>query len=746
MAREPEACPCQDYEDFFQNAPCGYLSLDPIGRILFINRSMKALLGYEHRDLVGHSVLEFLAADSASGFEAHLTRLITQQGREKVEVRLETRSGCQIPVLLNSTVITDAADNFVRSRTVVVDISERKHAEDSLKKELSLTGLFQAITVTIDEATSIDAAMLRCITQICTLTEWPVGHIYYPSQDDPKLLKTGSVWYLADPVRFRCFQEHSEAITFPAGGGMVGSTFVHGRPTWIPDVTRDPNFWRADQAREAGLKAAISLPILVGTEVAGVMEFFASEAMEPDLSLLDVMAQIGVHMGRIIERNRSQQLIQQLMHSDPLTHLPNRRLFTDRLNQARVQAQLEGGQLALMVLDLDRFKFINDSLGHEMGDRLIQQVAVRLLSLVNNYDHVARLGGDEFAILLPRITNAEEAAAYAQRLLDIFAQPFRVAGQELYVTTSVGISLYPDHGPDPESLLCQAENALDRAKENRNHYALYSEVMGARSPERIFLEQHLRKALNKGELLVHYQPQISLKTGRVMGAEALVRWQHPELGLVSPAKFIPLAEDTGLIIPITEWVLQEVCEQSCRWQRQGLEPVRVSVNLSGCHFKRQNLLTMVTRVLAETGLAPEYLELELTEGILMKKVEETIATLARLSDIGVQFAVDDFGTGYSSLSYLHRFPINTLKIDRSFVKDAVQDSDSRAIIKAITTLGHNLDLNVVAEGTETGEQIAFLRAIGCDVAQGFYFSKPLPAEKFATYLSMPVASLPQMGA
>ncbi|WP_338051185.1 EAL domain-containing protein [Propionivibrio soli] len=436
----------------------------------------------------------------------------------------------------------------------------------------------------------------------------------------------------------------------------------------------------------------------------------------------------------ISERLAAQERIRQLAYFDPLTNLPNRRMLQDRAQQALASAEREHKQLALLFLDLDHFKTINDSLGHSAGDRLLREVARRLSASVRRMDTVARLGGDEFVVLLTEAT-LEGTAEVARKILDVVARPYPVDQHELGVTPSVGISVFPQDGTDFETLLKHADAAMYRAKESgRNAYQFFTSEMNAAALERLTLENSLRQGIERGEFLLYYQPQVEVSSGRIVGAEALVRWRHPMIGMVPPGKFIPVAEVSGLIVVIGDWVLREACRQNKAWQDEGLPPIRIAVNISSVQFRGGQLEKSVRTVLADTALAAEWLELELTEGIVMGGANETIDTLQRLSSIGVKLAIDDFGTGYSSLSYLKRFPIDKLKIDQSFVRDIVGDPDDWAIATAVISMGHSLRLSVIAEGVEHAEQLEMLESQGCDEVQGYYFSAPLPAEGFAELL------------
>jgi diguanylate cyclase (GGDEF)-like protein len=429
--------------------------------------------------------------------------------------------------------------------------------------------------------------------------------------------------------------------------------------------------------------------------------------------------------------------IEHLAYHDALTGLPNRPLFMDRLIVAVAQANRAGTNLAVFFLDLDRFKDINDSLGHSVGDTLLKAVAERMRRCVREGDTVARFGGDEFTLLIPRINSIEDTAKIAQKVIDALHVPFVIHERELFVTASVGVGIYPSDGLDPETLVRNADTAMYRAKDQgRDGYQLYAPAMNARALERLALENMLRKAISQEELVLYYQPQIDASS-RVVGVEALVRWRHPEMGLLSPGDFIGVAEMSGLIIPIGDWTLHTACRQLKAWQRQRRldDEFTVAVNLSARQFQQPNLVKAIREVVEETEISPSSLEIEITESNAMQNAENTIYTLRELKDLGIRISMDDFGTGYSSLNYLKRFPIDTLKLDQSFVRDVATDPSDAAIVSAVIQMAHSLDLKVVAEGVETREQLEFLRRQRCDIFQGFLFAPPLPTERLETYLA-----------
>jgi diguanylate cyclase len=433
-------------------------------------------------------------------------------------------------------------------------------------------------------------------------------------------------------------------------------------------------------------------------------------------------------------RRANEQLHHLVLH-DNLTRLPNRTLLEDRITQAISSAQGLGKLFAVMLLDLDRFKTINDSLGHHYGDKLLQAVAQRLTATLRAEDTVARIGGDEFVVLLKEIGEPQAAANIAQKLLTALSEPFYIEDQEQNMSSSIGISIYPNDGLDLRALMVNADGAMYHAKKmGRNNYQFFTREMTAVASARLELEKSLRRAMENREFELHYQPKVNVKSGAVTAMEALIRWRDPQKGLISPVEFIPLAEELGLIIPLGAWVLITACQQNKQWQAAGLPRIRVAVNLSAVQFRQKNLVEFISQVLQDTGLDASFLELEVTESVIMQNAEEATLVLEKLHGKGIHISIDDFGTGYSSLSYLKRFPLDTLKIDRSFVRDISSDPDDAAIVKSVIALAHSLRLGVIAEGVETEEQLAFLSALGCDEYQGYYRSRPVPAEEFAQLL------------
>jgi diguanylate cyclase (GGDEF)-like protein len=489
-------------------------------------------------------------------------------------------------------------------------------------------------------------------------------------------------------------------------------------------------------ARFAADSVCLTGPLVGNAWMAGTVTVITSLILCITLGLSVMDARIDSKMAKMVESLQvANDKLQRIALQDPLTKLPNRLLLEDRIAQAIAHCRRNKLECAVLFVDLDRFKTVNDSLGHSVGDELLRAVGERLCSLVRAEDTVSRLGGDEFVILLGETRQVAGATAVAQKIVEVLGQSFRINGRELHVTPSVGLSLYPQNGEDAQTLITKADAAMYFAKQSgRNNFQVFTNEMNTFFPERLVLENDLRHALERQEFELHYQPKMNMQENRVVGMEALIRWRHPQKGLIPPAEFIPLAEETGLIVPIGRWVIEEACAQNKAWHDIGLTKLRVAVNISGVQFRQDDLLASIDQALARSGLAPEFLEVEITESVVMKNAAEAIVTLEHLRRAGVHISIDDFGTGYSSLSYLKRFPINTLKIDRSFIQDVSKDRDDAAIVRAIIGLAHNLRLTVVAEGVETRQQLQFLQLLGGDEYQGYYLSKPLPAAEFEKFL------------
>lgn len=454
----------------------------------------------------------------------------------------------------------------------------------------------------------------------------------------------------------------------------------------------------------------------------------------------EVQNYVGIFIDISKQKQAENRLAYQAFH-DALTGLPNRYLFFDRLDWAILQAKRHQTSCAVLFIDLDHFKYVNDTFGHDKGDLVLQKTAQKIKSCIRENDTFARMGGDEFTVLLQDFDTLDDISLTSQRIIQALESPIYINGQKIYVSASIGVSIFPEDGEDASVLMKHADTAMYSAKnDGRKRHHFFKLSMESYAVKRVEMEEHLRNALLQGEFKVFYQPQINLATGHIVGAEALVRWQRPNLGLIPPGQFIPYAEETGLIIPIGEWVLREACTQCQFWQQTGWPSLRIGVNLSAHQFKQTGLFNMVHTVLKDTGLKPQFLDLELTESDAMQNVDASLKILMELKELGIQVSIDDFGTGYSSLSYLKQFPIDRLKIDRSFIADIATDPNDATIVQAIVAMAHCLSLDVVAEGVETEEQLKFLRQHGCNEVQGYFLGHPVPADEFRQLLAQPVSA------
>ncbi|RPJ47222.1 MAG: EAL domain-containing protein [Betaproteobacteria bacterium] len=604
--------------------------------------------------------------------------------------------------------------------SVVEDITERKLNEQRQAMERSVNRV-------LAETATVAAAIPKLIQGICQSMEWRFGTCWIYDRESAAL-RFRDAWWLDAPELYEFMADHAQRVIKPEPTtvqGLVQRTFMAGKPVWVANFAEEPGFAGAALLARAGLHGAFGFPLLVGNKVLGVMEFFHSDVPEPNDALLTTVHSIGSQIGQYMARLEAEDTVKVTAAYDPLTELPNREIFKQRLEHAFVQAERRGSRLAVMFIDLDHFKVVNDTLGHEAGDTLLCEVAKRLQANLRASDTVARLGGDEFVVLIEDLSDPLYVSNLARKLIEVLSEAYVVAGNECHVTASIGSSTYPEDGEDVTALLKNADIAMYRAKERgRNSFQFFSEQMNTDAVERLTVEADLRRALDRNELVLHYQPKIDVRTGRVTGLEALVRWQHPELGLVPPAHFMQVANETGLIVPISEWVLQTACATSKDLPQHGLPRMPIAVNLSRRQFLHGNLVKEIERVLGETSCSADAIALEITEGMVTHDPERAIMLIRNLKALGLQIVIDDFGTGYSSLNYLQRFPVDALKIDRSFVKTSTE-AGGTSIAQAIIAMAHNLKFKVIAEGVENKQQFDFLREHGCNEIQGYYVSKPL---------------------
>ena len=672
------------------------IATDPDGIITVFNSGAERMLGYAASEMIGRrSVIELHRPDE---LEEHAARLQSEFGqrfggfdilaqradREGLEEREWTyvkKDGTTITVFLSVTALRRDDGWLTGFLHVANDVTERKQAEETLRKQsAAMTASMDGIGIVNDrlEFTVVNDALAR-------------------------------LYGYADP---------QSMIGLPLNALYEPPTYERFTSTILP-IVHQRGRWRG--------------------EAPGLRHDGLTFPQEISISAIEGGGLVCV-VRDITERTYAEEQIKHLAYHDALTGLPNRLLFKDRLTVAISHAQRERSRLAVLFLDLDRFKVINDSLGHNIGDQLLQAVAGRVQSCVRESDTVARLGGDEFTVLVPHLPHGEDAALVAQKIIDAVRYPFQIEGREFFMTTSIGISLYPEDGVDAETLIKNSDTAMYQAKEQgRDNYQLFNAFINAKALQRIALEHGLRKALANQELAVFYQPIFDFRTGRISGMEALLRWNHPALGMIPPAVFIPLAEAIGVMIPIGTWAMRVACAQAKAWHDAGYRTLSLAVNLSVCQLQQPDLLLRVQEILNETGLPPRLLELEITESSAMQSPENSVRTLYDLKKLGIRISLDDFGTGHSSLSYLKRFPIDTLKIDQSFVRDITHDPDTAAIVTAIIAMAHSLRLKVIAEGVEFTEQSAFLKRYGCDQMQGYLVKAPVPTDRFMELLAVAAA-------
>jgi len=661
----------EKYRVIFDYAPVGIYQSARDGRLVTANVALARMLGYD-------STEELLTKnlDRDVYFDAHqreeLIRHFEPYGyANNLELRWQRKDGSPIWVQLNAHAIHSPAGE-VYFEGFVYDVTERKLVEETLRKQSA------AMTASMDGIGILDQRL----------------EFTYVNDSLAKLFGYARPHDLIGRSLCDLYEPHEQVRVITS---IVPMVLQRGR-------------WRGEAA---GLRRE-------------------GNVFPQEISLTALGAEGMVCVVRdITERTYAEEQIKHLAYHDALTNLPNRLLFKDRLTVALSHANREGSSLAVLFLDLDRFKVINDSLGHNIGDQLLQAVAARLQTCVRESDTVARLGGDEFTVLLPHLHRSDDAVPVAQKIIEAIRHPFHIEGREFFSTTSIGISLFPEDGTDAETLIKNADTAMYQAKEvGRDNYQLFNAHVNAKALQRIALEHGLRKALTNDEMAVHYQPIFDMRSGRITGMEALLRWTHPDLGAIPPATFIPLAEATGVMIPIGTFALREACRQAKEWHDAGFQSLSLAVNLSVTQLQQVDLVERVAEILEESGLPPRMLELEITESSAMHSPEQSVRTLFELKKLGLRISLDDFGTGHSSLSYLKRFPIDTLKIDQSFVHDITTDPDTAAIVTAIIAMAHSLRLKVIAEGVEFTEQANFLRFHGCDQMQGFLITPPVPASEF----------------
>jgi diguanylate cyclase (GGDEF)-like protein/PAS domain S-box-containing protein len=720
----------QRYRALFDNAAVGITTVDLRGIITEVNQRFLDMLGYSGGELIGRNVAEITFPEDRPQGLRSADEAMLDKAAVVAEQRFLCRDGRVLWVRRTVSAIRgkDGKPDYLVN--VVEDITDRKQEE--LRRTME-----HAVTRALAQEDSLVNLFPVVIRDICQNMGWEFG-VAWVWDHEAQGLKVCASWGAEAPEVREFVAESMQRTIKPKVSeqqGLVRRTYASGEAVWLNDVAPAQGFRRANLIWSAGLHGAFAFPLLRGTEVVGVMEFYHRGTREPEKALIGTAQSIGRQIGQYMGRREAEEALKFVAGHDGLTKLLNRMMFNQRLEHALALAQRNKSRLAVLFIDLDRFKVINDTLGHEAGDILLREVAARLLGQLRSTDTVARLGGDEFVVLIENVTDPLFIGGLARKLIEALSASFALSGGEYNVTASIGVSTYPDDGGDAQTLLKHADIAMYRSKEQgRNTFQFYAAQMNVHSVERLTMESGLRRALERGELVLHYQPILDLRTRRVTGMEALVRWQHPESGLVPPAQFIAIAEESGLIVPIGAWVLDTACATQSAWHGLGLPRIAMSVNLSPRQFLYGDLVRDIERLIAKPGHSAESLKLEITEGMVMQNPKRAVLLIRTLKEMGLKIAIDDFGTGYSSLAYLRHFPIDTLKIDRSFILDTPGDAGAVAITQAIIAMAHNLGLDVTAEGVETAEQFEFLLQHDCDQMQGYYFSKPLSAADAAALL------------
>ncbi len=705
----------------FESVPLAVIYEDTQGRIKSWNPEAERLFGWSADEVVGHALPFGPDADRIS-MERRLQRVLDGERIEEVELECIRSDGTRFAAGALALPLTDRDGRVFGVLSMYSDMSARKRAEG----HTILQGL---ITRSLSETETAAGAVVRAIQSFCGLGGWVCG-VHWNLNAGDGTLRCEHVWHLPHRPELARL---AGALARVAPGvqdahALARRVVVKGMPLWEEDVDRQPESDLAVALRNAAIRSAFAFPIRVDGETVGVMELYATGRRPLDRDLLRIAGQLGGLIGQHIARRETEQRLQFVVSHDPLTGLPNRTIFTQRLSQAIAQAARYEHKVGLLFVDLDGFKIVNDTMGHEAGDRLLREVADRLRESLREGDTVGRYGGDEFVVLIEQYDPSMQVEGVAQKILDQAASPFMLDGQEFHLSASIGIATYPNDGQDGAALLKHADIAMYRAKEaGKNQYQFYSPHMNRLSQERLELETALRNALERGELQLHYQPCFDTEGRHIVAIEAMLRWQQSG-ELVLPAEFMPLAEETGLAVPIGEWVLRTACSQARAWQDRGRQPVRICVNVSPRHFAHGNLVACVEEVLRETRLDASLLQLEIREPTLAQNAERGQRVVRALKEIGVAVALDDFGTCASSLETLRRFPVDCVKLDRSFVAGIPQVAEAVGIARAVIAMAHSFGRRAAAEGVETEEQARFLRIQGCNEMQGYLFGKVLSAD------------------
>lgn len=704
-------------------APMAIVVQDAQGRVRAWNAYAETLFGWQSAEVLGRTLPFGPDADRIVA-DRRLQFVLEGERIEEHDLECVRQDGSRFTASVVAAPLTQRDGRVFGALSVYTDTSECKRAEHHM--------ILQGIVLrALSESDAVADAITRTIQAFCGISGWVCGAYWVVDAADGAM-RCQDVWYAPNDAALQSFAKNlsAQGVATTDSNHLARNVIAKAAPQWITDSTEHAERPNADALREASLRCAFAFPVTVDDEVLGAIELYARERRETDRDLMRIAGHLGGLLGQYAARRETERRLQFVVSHDPLTGLPNRTIFGQRLGQALAQAARYEHKLALLFVDLDRFKVVNDTMGHEAGDRLLREVADRLRDSLREGDTVGRHGGDEFVVLIEQYESAVQVAGVAQKIIDQAVQPYVIDGHEFIVSASIGIATYPNDGQDGATLFKHADIAMYRAKEaGKNQYQFYSPHMNRLSHERIEMEAALRHALERGEFALVYQPTFDMAGRQMMGMEALLRWKRAGASALEPAEFLSITEETGLAVHIGEWVLRTACAQARMWQDRGFSPLRVAVNVSPRHFAHGNLVGCIDDVLRATRLPPNRLELEITEPTLLQNTERAERVLRMLKELGVGIAIDDFGTGHSSIGYLKRFPIDAVKVDRAFIGAMPQDANAVSMTRAVIAVAHSLHLRAVAEGVETEEQARYLRIQGCDEMQGYLFCAPVPPEQ-----------------
>ncbi|WP_419419186.1 EAL domain-containing protein [Legionella sp. D16C41] len=708
-----------------EQASDAILSVSVQGIILSWNKAAEKIYFYRAQEMIGQSITVLFPKDRQEEGEKLIQQIAVDADINQYETVLKGKHNRLLDVALTISPLNVKANKVLSASIIIRDITKTKLYEQQLAIQYK-------ITLALAKASNLHGSSHSLLKTICEIFDWQLGELWVLDQCKARLY---SLSFWSSKEYYQELEKVNHNQHYNKGEGLPGLIWQLKKPYWILDLKTNSLAKDLAPFVKKGLQSFFGFPITYNQEVIGAVIFFSKFLKVPNVNLTAIFSKIGDHIGVFIKRKRAQNELLYLARHDVLTGLGNRVSLENNLNQAILNAQTEQTILSLFYLDLDNFKRINDTLGHDYGDLLLKEVAARIRNNVRNLDFIARVGGDEFIIILPNINNKKDLTVIAQNLLTVLAKPFSLNNKKTYITVSIGIAIYPKNSNNAKKLIKNADTAMYYAKiHGRNRYQFYVSTISAFKQQKLTLESNLHRAIEKQEFILYYQPQVAVKTGKLSGLEALIRWHHNHNKIVYPKEFLSLAEESSLMIPIGEWVLHTACYQIKSWQEDGLyKALNVAVNVSmqqlNFHF-----IERLKAILTSTKLNPAYLEIEITENTLMSVYEDNLSILKKLKELGVKLSIDDFGTGSLSLSSLKDLMVDIIKIDQIFINQLTSDKNCQAIVKAIIAMSKSLNVKAIAKGVETKEQLNLLKKFGCNYYQGYLFSKPVSVEKIYTML------------